>query len=96
MRLIEFKRSTLPHKRFMIQLENPYQTIHFGSKSNTYVDHGNIGIRNNYIMRKYRATNDWSVLNENEVNDCILWGPTKSIEGNLALFLQKFNIQDDR
>jgi len=47
-------------------------------------------------MRKYRANNDWSILNESELNDAILWGPTKSIEGNLALMLQKFNIQDCR
>lgn len=96
MRLVEFKKSSLPHRRFMIQFEEPYQTIHFGSKPNTYVDHGNIGIRDNYIMRKYRANHDWSSLTEVEVNDAVLWGPTKSIEGNLALLLHKFNIQDDR
>ena len=96
MRLIEFTRSNLPNRRFKIQFEEPYQIIHFGSKPNAYVDHGNVGIRDNYIMRKYRANQDWSVLNEGEINDAILWGPTKSIEGNLALMLQKFNIQDCR
>ena len=96
MRLIEFKRSNLPQKRFVIHLEEPYQIIHFGYKKNAYVDHGNVGIRDNYIMRKYRATNDWSILDENELNDAILWGPTKSVEGNLALFLHKFNIRDCR
>ena len=47
MRLIEFTRSNLPNRRFKIQFEEPYQIIHFGSKPNAYVDHGNVGIRDN-------------------------------------------------
>lgn len=89
MRLIEFTNSPRPDKRFMAKFIEPTQTIHFGSKKrNTHVDvPGGRSVRERHI--------DW-YLTEEVMTQSVLWGPTRSVEGNLAILLYHFRIQDDR
>jgi hypothetical protein len=93
MRLIEFTRSPRSDKRFLARFMEPERTVYFGSpQQSTYIDHGNISIRNMHLMR-YKK--EWGI-NEDTFTIGILWGPTPSIEGNLSRLLLMFNIQDDR
>lgn len=97
MRLIEFTRSPRSDKRFMVRFMEPERTIYFGTpKQNTYIDHGNPDIRDMHIMRRRRYLDEWNTLNEDTLTTGVLWGPTKSVEGNLSRMLLFFNIQDDR
>lgn len=95
MRLIEFKRSNNPNKRFMAKFIEPEQTVYFGSNlhMNTYIDHGNVDIRDRHIMRRRSLDN---VIDEETMVTRVLWGPTRSVEGNLSRFLDFFHIEDAR
>ena len=97
MRLVEFKPSTRPDKRFVAVFQEPERTIHFGSlKKNTYVDHGNKSIRDNHILRRKSFDEDYLRIDEQTLTTNVLWGPYRSVEGNLARVLLFFNVQDDR
>jgi len=97
MRLIEFKRSNNPNKRFMAKFMEPERTIYFGSNLhlNTYIDHGNVDIRDRHLMRRRSLDKD-NVIDEETMVTGVLWGPTRSVEGNLSRFLNFFRIEDDR
>ena len=93
MKLIEFSTSPRPDKRYVVKFINPSRTIHFGTKKkNTFVDHGNMAIRANHLMRRP----DFVVVNEEALDLAVLWGQTTSVEGNLARFLEYLNIIDER
>jgi hypothetical protein len=93
MRLVEFKTSTRTDKRYMAIFQNPEWTVHFGTKHrNTYIDHGNTSMRDNYVMRN----RPFPGVTEEGMNMMILWGPTSSVEGNLANFLRLMRIMDER
>ena len=80
----------------MAKFIEPEQTVYFGSNlhMNTYIDHGNVEIRDRHIMRR-RSLED-NVINEETMVTAVLWGPTRSVEGNLSRFLDFFRIHDDR
>ena len=98
MRLIEFTQSNNPNKRFMAKFMEPSRTIYFGSKFhfNTFVDHGNVDIRNRHIMRRRSYLEEMNTINEETMVTGVLWGPTRSVEGNLSRLLETFHIEDDR
>jgi hypothetical protein len=97
MRLIEFKPSTRPDRRFVAVFQDPERIIHFGiPRINTYVDHGNKAIRDNHILRRKSFNEDYLRIDEQTLNTNVLWGPYRSVEGNLARVLSFFNVQDDR
>lgn len=98
MRLVEFRRSTNPNKRFMAKFMEPDRTVHFGSNLhlNTYIDHGDADIRNRHIMRRRSLLNENEPINEETMVTGVLWGPSQSVEGNLSRFLDLFRIEDDR
>lgn len=97
MRLIEFTRSPRSDKRFFARFMEPYRTVHFGTpRKNTYIDHGNVGIRDMHVLRRKSYLDEWNTINEETMTTGILWGPTQSVEGNLSRLLSHFNIQDDR
>jgi hypothetical protein len=98
MRLVEFGHSTNPHKRFMVKFMEPERTVYFGSNLhlNTYVDHGNEDLREIHLKRRHAYLPERSSINEEIMTTVILWGPTRSVEGNLSKFLDFFRIVDDR
>ena len=97
MRLIEFKLSNRPDKRYVAVFQEPERIIHFGTpKKQTYVDHGNKGIRDNHILRRKAFEDDYLRIDEQTLATGVLWGPYRSVEGNLARVLQFFNVQDNR
>jgi len=80
----------------MAKFMDPERTIYFGSNLhlNTYIDHGDVGIRDMHMRR--RSTRGEIHINEETMVTGILWGPTRSIEGNLSRFLEVFSIEDAR
>jgi hypothetical protein len=97
MRLIELKRSNRPDKRFVAIFQDPERIIHFGTpKKNTYVDHGNKGIREHHMLQRKGFEEDYLRIDEQTLTTGVLWGPYYSIEGNLAKLLNLFNVQDHR
>jgi hypothetical protein len=97
MKLIDFAPSTIPSKRFMVVFSDPGRIVHFGHRNkSTFVDHGNVGMRDNHVMRQACLNEDRFWLNDNTLNTSVLWGPTRSVEANLALFLKEFKITDAR
>ncbi len=96
MRLIDFNTSPLPHKRFVIKFAEPYRVIHFGSKkSKTFIDHGDRDLRNDHFFKKQYVFETGEMCEE-LLTTSILWGPNRSIEGNLAWFLKRYQINDSR
>lgn len=98
MRLVEFTKSPLAGKRFVARFHEPHRDIHFGEyKHNTFIDHGNVAMRHNHVLRKQHLFQENSFrLDADVMTTAILWGPTQSIEGNLAWFLNRYHIQDSR
>ncbi len=97
MRLIEFKPSPRPDKRFVAVFQDPERIIHFGTpRQYTYVDHGNKGIRENHLLRRKAFEEDYLRIDESTLTTNVLWGPYRSVEGNLARVLLFFNVQDVR
>jgi len=82
----------------MATFMEPERIVYFGSNlhMNTYIDHGNVDIRDNHIMRRKAYLKDANSINEETMVTAILWGPTRSVEGNLSRFLDFFSIVDDR
>jgi hypothetical protein len=97
MRLIEFTRSPRSDKRFFARFMEPERTVYFGTpRQLTYLDHGNDVVRDLHLLHRRLYVNEWNTMDEEIMTSCILWGPTRSIEGNLSRMLQYFKIQDDR
>ena len=97
MRLVEFTRSSRPDKRFFARFMEPDRTVHFVTlRKNTYIDHGNEHVRDMHILRRKSYLEEWNTVNEETMTTGVLWGPTRSVEGNLSRVLHYFNIQDDR
>ncbi len=96
MRLIDFNMSTLPNKRFMVKFAEPYRVIHFGSRHmHTFIDHGDREIRHNHFLKQQHLFETGELCDE-LLTTSILWGPNRSVEGNLAWFLKRYRIEDSR
>ena len=92
MKFISLKPSPKKDKKYVIKFSNPDKTIHFGSKnSQTYLDHNDADIRQNYINR-HRVNENWNDVNPGSLSLYLLWGPTNDLETNLNFFLDVFDI----
>jgi hypothetical protein len=96
MRLVHFDMSPMPNKRFVVKFVEPSRVIHFGSKkSNTFIDNGDRKVRHDYFLKKQYLFETGELCDE-LLATSILWGPYCSIEGNLAWFLKRYQINDSR
>lgn len=96
MRLVDFNTSPLPNKRFVVKFVEPPRVIHFGTKNvKTFIDHGDRDLRHAHFLKKQYLF-ETGELSDELLATSVLWGPNKSIEGNLAWFLKRFQIDDAR
>ncbi len=90
--LLSLKKSKRDKKRFVIKLDNPRQTIHFGYKGgSTYIDHKDKLKRKNYIAR-HRVNENWGEVNAGSLSRYLLWGEHTNLKDNLEDYLKRFNI----
>lgn len=90
--LLSLKKSKRDKKRFVIKLDNPRQTIHFGYKGgSTYIDHKDKLKRKNYIAR-HRVNENWGEINAGSLSRYLLWGEHTNLKNNLEDYLKRFNI----
>ena len=88
-----FAPSTRQNKRYMIHLQNPKQTIHFGLKGgSTYIDHKDKKKRENYLAR-HKPREDWDNINAGSLSARILWGNSSNILDNIKAYLKYFKIE---
>ena len=69
------------------------KVIQFGSKgSKTYIDHGDVVKRKNYLAR-HKVNEDWTKpMNAGSLSRWLLWGNNKSLASNLKSFKSKFKL----
>ena len=89
---ISLNKSSRDKKKYVIRLDNPKQTIHFGSKnSQTYLDHKDKQKRKNYLAR-HIVNERWDKINAGSLSAGLLWGKHTSLDKNLDDYLRRFNI----
>ena len=84
-------------KRFLavfVQNDIVQFKVHFGSKNgSTFVDHGDIVKRKNYIKR-HSVNESWESPNSAaSLSRFILWGSSPNININIEEFKQRFNLE---
>ena len=90
---ISLNKSKRDKKKYVIRLDNPKQTIHFGSKnSKTYLDHKDTHKRENYLARHKALNEDWTKINAGSLSKFLLWGEHTNLKDNLDDYLKRFNI----
>lgn len=96
MRLVDFSVSPNPQRRFVVKFSEPSRVIHFGTKHmHTFIDHGDREKRHNHFLKRQHLFESGELCEE-LLATSILWGPNFSIEGNLAWFLKRYQIEDSR
>lgn len=91
--LTYFGPSTRKGKRYMMHLQDPQQTIHFGLKgASTFIDHGDELKRKNYLAR-HKKNEDWTEINAGSASALILWGNSKNIVDNIKEYIKRFNLE---
>ena len=70
-------------------------TAHFGSKNgSTFIDHGDIIKRSNYLKRHSALNEDWNdPFTASSLSRWILWGDSDGIETNIKTFKKRFKLQ---
>ena len=92
MKFVSLEESNRKGKRFVMVLDEPKRTIHFGSDvGSTYIDEGDKTKRENYIKR-HQVNEDWESVNAGSLSRFLLWGDSKNINKNLRSYLERFNI----
>ena len=92
MKFVSLEESNRKGKRYIMVLDEPKRTIHFGSDvGTTYIDVGDKTKRENYIKR-HQVNEDWDAINAGSLSRYILWGDSKNINKNLLSYLERFNI----
>ena len=92
MKFISLEKSNRKGKRYVMVLDEPKRTLHFGSDvGSTYIDVGDKVKRENYIKR-HQVNEDWDAVNAGSLSRYILWGDSKNINKNLLSYLERFNI----
>jgi len=93
MKFVSLKESNRKGKRYVMVLDEPKRTLHFGSDvGSTYIDHGDKTKRENYLKR-HMVNEDWDSVNPGSLSKFLLWGKSKSLKRNLAEYLERFNIE---
>ena len=94
--LTYFGKSPREGKKYLLKLVNPSKSIHFGSDvSTTYVEGADEKTKENYLKR-HRVREDWTTLGPASASRHILWGESKDIKKNLADYIDRFDIKDNR
>lgn len=97
-KLLEFKESTRPNKKYMIVLEDDdkKRTVHFGAKgSSDYTIHKDDERKKRYLDR-HRKNEDWNdPFTAGALSRWILWNK-KTLDASLKDFIKKFKIKDLR
>ena len=94
MKFISLEESNRKGKRYVMVLDEPKKTLHFGSDvGSTYIDHGDKTKRENYLKR-HMVNEDWDSVNAGSLSKFLLWGKSKSLKRNLDEYLERFNITE--
>ena len=85
-------------KRFLaifVENDNIKFKINFGSKNGmTFVDHGDILKRENYLERHSALNEDWeNPTTAGALSKWILWGQSPNINTNIELFKKRFKLE---
>ena len=97
MNLYIYESATI-NKRFVaVFVENDIIkfTSNFGSKTGaTFIDHGDIIKRSNYLKRHSALNEDWNnPTSAGALSKWILWGESDDIYNNIELFKKRFKLQ---
>ena len=96
MRLVEFKKSDKPEKKYMATFETDSgrtKTTHFGDSSmNDYTQHHDKERRERYRSRHAKDLDTGDYTRAGYLSYYILWGPYTSVKQNLEYYKQKFNL----
>ena len=97
MKLYIYESVTI-NKRFVaVFVENDIIkfTSNFGSKTGaTFIDHGDIIKRANYLKRHSALNEDWNnPTSAGSLSRWILWGNSDNIETNIREFKKRFNLE---
>lgn len=97
MKLLEFKKSTNPKKKWMavfIKDTGRTKTTHFGdAKMEDYTQHHDRDRRNNYLSRHGGGKETWSdPTTAGSLSRYILWGDSTSLSENLKNFKSRFSL----
>lgn len=91
--LTYFGKSTRKGKRYMMHLQNPSKTVHFGlDTGSTFVDHGDEKKRTAYLAR-HKKNEDWNEINAGSASALILWGNSENIVDNIKEYIKRFNLE---
>jgi len=96
MEFISLSRSPRKNKRFVFEYKDgdKIKKIHFGYEGgSTFVDHGDITKRKNYLAR-HKVNENWTKINPGSLSRWVLWGDTTSLKENLEDYLDRFKIKN--
>jgi hypothetical protein len=90
---MQIEDSNRKGKRFVAIFANG-ERIHFGQRGgNTYIDHGDIKKRDNYLARHGAGRENWKTpYSPGSLSRWILWGPNKQLQANVAFFKNMFRL----
>jgi hypothetical protein len=96
MKLIEFKKSDRPEKKYMATFETDSgrtKTTHFGDSSmKDYTQHHDKKRREAYRSRHAKDLDTGDYTRAGYLSFYVLWGPYTSVRKNLEYYKQKFNL----
>jgi hypothetical protein len=96
MRLVEFKKSDKPEKKYMATFETDSgrtKTTHFGDSSmEDFTQHHDKERRERYRSRHAKDLDTGDYTRAGYLSYYILWGPYTSVKQNLEYYKQKFNL----
>jgi hypothetical protein len=96
MRLVEFKKSDKPEKKYMATFETDSgrtKTTHFGDSSmEDFTQHHDKERRERYRNRHAKDLDTGDYTRAGYLSYYILWGPYTSVKQNLEYYKQKFNL----
>lgn len=105
MKLLQFKLSDKPTKRFTAVFEMPdkkRRTTHFGQKFSdggvpqTFLDGAPEAKRKAYLARHATDLRTKNPTRAGFLSYYVIWGPSRKLETNLKAFLKQFKIKDAR
>jgi hypothetical protein len=96
MKLVEFKKSDKPEKKYMATFESDSgrsRTTYFGDSSmDDYTLTHNKEQREKYISRHAKDLQTGDPTRAGFLSYYVLWGPYTSVRKNLEYYKQKFNL----
>ena len=86
---MQILKSIRPNKRFVAIFKNG-KKVHFGSKGQSYIDHGNKDLRSAYLARHAPRENWNDPYSPGSLSRWLLWGDYDSLDKNHNAFMRKF------